>query len=571
MPERIYKLQPDRTLYLRGFDSFAAAASIHSATPTGFEISGVFRDPADFAVAVLYDADNLFEHPSIRYLPDFNFSGITLSFDLLYQDPVQPIDSPKYNWIDWATLDCIRPDGSTANIPLWDHSMLVDPVFPAASATLNVVTTGGIQPNNRLTLWYQNLAFDYSTPAGEPTLGLNFLSGATGTVHSITINARVYSHTEAAAETSADLASALAAAINVGDAEVAASASSNTVILTVLPAAAGKNIEVSATDGNQSTTMYAATPAGIAAQLASIINGTNWVSANTTHGLLATSNGAALTVTAARYGTVSVSGTSVTWISGTKFSGITPGSTILLGGTAFQVAAIQSPLQLTLTTAPPATAERAICRAARGPGRQHDPVVRARQLPRHSGFRSISDSAERRQFGSHLELFPRLHRAGDRSTPPVLAHIRAFAHRWFGIHARRVAGHVFQLAAHGPTKCIGPADRGARQHPDRREQRRLRLQRQLGRAGWLLLAILRECVKHRERFGDDHLHLPVHPQSLSRDFSLRRDHAESGQFQMGPGKRHPIQLRRSTASSTATGVLPAFDWTAMPKPCSTAG
>ena len=28
MPELIYKLQPDRTLYLRGFDSFAAAASI---------------------------------------------------------------------------------------------------------------------------------------------------------------------------------------------------------------------------------------------------------------------------------------------------------------------------------------------------------------------------------------------------------------------------------------------------------------------------------------------------------------------------------------------------------------
>ncbi len=356
MPERIYKLQPDRTLYLRGFDSFAAAASIHSATPAGFEISGVFRDPADFAVAVLYDADNLFEHPSIRYLPDFNFSGMTLSFDLLYQDPVQPIDSPKYNWIDWATLDCIRPDGSTANIPLWDHAMLVDQAFPAASATVNVVTTGGIQPDNRLTLWYQNLAFDYNVPAGALTLGLNFFSGATGTFHSITIDSRVYSHTESAGETSASLATALAAAIDASDPEVHATASSNTVILSVLAAAAGKNIEVSATDGNQSATMYAATPAVVAVQLANIINGTNWVRANTTHGLLATSSGAALTVTAARYGTVSVSGTSVTWISGTKFSGITPGSTILIAGTAFQVAAVQSPLQLTLATAPAAAA-----------------------------------------------------------------------------------------------------------------------------------------------------------------------------------------------------------------------
>src|SRR4051794_27071849 len=52
LPERIYKLQPDRTLSLRGFDSFAAAASIHSASPHGFTVSGTFRDPADFAVAV---------------------------------------------------------------------------------------------------------------------------------------------------------------------------------------------------------------------------------------------------------------------------------------------------------------------------------------------------------------------------------------------------------------------------------------------------------------------------------------------------------------------------------------
>src|SRR5690349_13543087 len=130
LPERIYKLQPDRTLYLRGFDSFAAAASIHSASPRGFTVSGTFRDPSDFAVAVLYDPDNFYEHPSIKYLPDFNLAGLTLSFDLLYTDSLQPIDSPKYNWIDWATLDCIRADGSTAQVRLWDHAMLSGATFP---------------------------------------------------------------------------------------------------------------------------------------------------------------------------------------------------------------------------------------------------------------------------------------------------------------------------------------------------------------------------------------------------------------------------------------------------------
>ena len=69
MSERINKLQPDRTLSLRGFDSFASAAAIHSASPTGFTVSGTFRDPADFAVAVLYDADT-----RNRYIPLLNIS-----------------------------------------------------------------------------------------------------------------------------------------------------------------------------------------------------------------------------------------------------------------------------------------------------------------------------------------------------------------------------------------------------------------------------------------------------------------------------------------------------------------
>ena len=162
LPERIHKLQPDRTVHLRGFDTFAAAACIHSATPAGFKVSGTFRDPADFAVVVLYDADNFYEHPSIKYLPDFDFSGLSLSFDLRYSDGLQPIDSPKYNWIDWATLDCIRADGTTAQVPLWDNATLVGTSFPAASATCNVLTSGaGVEAFDRVTLWYQNLAFDF--------------------------------------------------------------------------------------------------------------------------------------------------------------------------------------------------------------------------------------------------------------------------------------------------------------------------------------------------------------------------------------------------------------------------
>ncbi|HEU0142973.1 MAG TPA: hypothetical protein VFQ79_24850, partial [Bryobacteraceae bacterium] len=100
MPERIYKLQPDRTLALRGFDDLGAAAALHSATSNSFKVSGIFRDAADFAVLILYDADNFYEHPRIKYLPDFEFDGLTLEFDVRYTG-LTPPDSTKYPTLDW--------------------------------------------------------------------------------------------------------------------------------------------------------------------------------------------------------------------------------------------------------------------------------------------------------------------------------------------------------------------------------------------------------------------------------------------------------------------------------------
>ena len=51
-PEQIVKLQPDRTLYLRGFTGIGSAASLYGCSPIGFNVAGVFRDMADFCVLV---------------------------------------------------------------------------------------------------------------------------------------------------------------------------------------------------------------------------------------------------------------------------------------------------------------------------------------------------------------------------------------------------------------------------------------------------------------------------------------------------------------------------------------
>ena len=291
----------------------------------------------------------------------------------MYTDGVQPIDSPKYNWIDWATLDCIRADGTTAQINLWDNAMLVGTSFPAASASFNVVTSGvGIQPYDRLTLWYQNLAFDYIVPDNPSTIAFEFFAAGTGTVHWITVNGRTYSHTESdpGGESSATVAAALIAGINgpPGDPDVNASAGgvSNAVALSVNAASAGNGISVSASDGNAAVTICLTTPAVVAGQIAAQINGANWLAANATYALVAVANGPQITVTAARYGAVNTSGATANWASGACFAGIVSGATMLIGGSAYTVLSVQSPVQVTLTAAPPAATGAAYVTARGG-------------------------------------------------------------------------------------------------------------------------------------------------------------------------------------------------------------
>ena len=166
MPEQIYKLQPDRTVHLRGYDDRGAAAALYAASPTGFTVSGVFRDPADFAVLILWDADCFFEHPRMKYLPDFDFSGQVLQFDVAYSK-LQPLDSQKFPTIDWPYLDVVPADGSpTRQITLFNHAALVGGSCTAATGTFTVETPGAAA-FDRLTLWFQNIGFDFVAVGGE--------------------------------------------------------------------------------------------------------------------------------------------------------------------------------------------------------------------------------------------------------------------------------------------------------------------------------------------------------------------------------------------------------------------
>ncbi len=168
MSEQIYKLQPDRTMALRGFDQLGASGAMHSATPNGFTVTGNFRDAADFCVLMLWDVDNYYDHPSLKYLPDPSFAGLVLSFDVQYTG-LQPLDSNKFPTIDWPYLDIVNMDNTTASVPLFTYATQAGGNYTAASATFTV-TDNGLQPYDRVTLWYQNIAFDSVVP--DPSSGV---------------------------------------------------------------------------------------------------------------------------------------------------------------------------------------------------------------------------------------------------------------------------------------------------------------------------------------------------------------------------------------------------------------
>lgn len=187
--EAISKLQPDRLLSLRGFDDRGAAASLHSTSSSGFTVSGVFRDSADFAVLVLWDRDNFFDHPRLKHLPDDNFSGVTLSFDAQYTG-CATLDSLKYETIPYRSLSYIKSDGTSGTIDLWSHLSSATPAagtWSQASTTVTIAATGGGGGNaaviyDRVTIWFRNYAFDVIASGGESasTVASNLVSQING-------------------------------------------------------------------------------------------------------------------------------------------------------------------------------------------------------------------------------------------------------------------------------------------------------------------------------------------------------------------------------------------------------
>ncbi len=291
MPETIYKLQPNRTMQLRGFDSFGAAAAMHQATANSFNVSGVFRDAADFAVLVLYDADNFYEHSSLKYLPSFDFDGLTLQFDVHY-DGLRPLDSPRFATIDWPYLDVIKADNTTARVRLSDYATLQSGTHIKAQTTFTIVDNE-LKEFDRVTVWYMNFAFDYLVPKVECAYA--FTGAGAGTQHRISIGSTNYIYTELVTDTNTTIATNLAALVDASLQLKATTGPANQINLRTRIDDEQAYVITSSASAT-SFTLYGIGVQAVAANLAFQINSVNWSALEIALPLAATATAGVLTI-----------------------------------------------------------------------------------------------------------------------------------------------------------------------------------------------------------------------------------------------------------------------------------
>lgn len=352
MPETIYKLEPHRTIHLRGFSGNGAAGALTQTSATGFKLSGVFRDAADFAVLILWDEDDFFGHPRLKYLPDSNFAGMVLSFDML-TTKLSTIDSAKSPTITWPYLSYILENGTAGTIPLLANATQTAGTYTSGSGTF---TIGGTpSAGNWVAVWFTGLAFQAFMPAGSALVRtVTIFAGPNGTVNTLTIGGSSYSHTTAG-DSSAGVAAILAGMVT--NPEVTAT-TGGTNVITVTPVL--NTGAVIAIDG-ANLWVAANPPQVLATDLASQINGASYTG---TYKLTAVATGAALAITAkvAADGRASGRDGNMIRMYGQSIGGLSIDALVTFAGGSsaatwtvslnFTVLGIDTPRQLWLTFAP---------------------------------------------------------------------------------------------------------------------------------------------------------------------------------------------------------------------------
>jgi hypothetical protein len=113
MSGTLNKLTPNGDLQCFFFEPSAIAA-LSGTSPSGFTVSGTWRQQFDWAV-IEWNRDNVYEHPALRNLPDGDLSGLVLSYDETRTNCI-PLDSGLFPTVDWPSLRIWAGDNGSESI-----------------------------------------------------------------------------------------------------------------------------------------------------------------------------------------------------------------------------------------------------------------------------------------------------------------------------------------------------------------------------------------------------------------------------------------------------------------------
>jgi hypothetical protein len=150
MGETLEKLRPDRDLQCY-FERPSAVAALSETSASGFTVSGSFRQQFDWVV-LEWNRDNTFEHPALRYLPDGDLSGLTLSYEETRTN-CMPLDSDIYPTVDWPYLRIWTEEGGVPGfykVRLKDYAEPVEGSYVSAWAEFELC--GSITPGDYIGL-----------------------------------------------------------------------------------------------------------------------------------------------------------------------------------------------------------------------------------------------------------------------------------------------------------------------------------------------------------------------------------------------------------------------------------
>ena len=165
MADTLQKLRPDRDLQCYFLEPSAAAA-LSETSPTGFTVSGSWRQQFDWVV-IEWNRDNTFEHPAFRNLPDGDLSELVVTYDETRQNCI-PIDSTLYATVDWPSLRIWADPGGVETlykVRLLPHATAIAGSYYPATATFTL--TGTPTPNDWVELAWADEHYSYEVAQGD--------------------------------------------------------------------------------------------------------------------------------------------------------------------------------------------------------------------------------------------------------------------------------------------------------------------------------------------------------------------------------------------------------------------